>query len=244
MGNDRNFRQRPSAEDLWEKYGGTPPNKKEENMQFIVFDAIFDFSGSMKAFYSTLIMCFNEILLDALLGASRKNCTALRLGCMFFSNTIVKPWDGFLSLDEAKERPLTTNDYNRHGLGGCTALYRAMIESIRRTDKFAKAIKRGNSKPIRKIMILTDGANNLDPLDPFGVLHVIKESRLSEGDIITLAYFKTSDGLSEREFKEMAKQTGVTNTYFADLTIGKGKDIEAQKKDFRHHFGILSSQTA
>lgn len=236
-----NHRQRPSAEDVRQRYGGTPLNRKEENMQLIVVDALFDFSGSMKDYYAELVACFNEILLPGLLGASRKQVAAARLGTLFFSDKIVRPWEGFRSLDEIATRPLSRSDYSVAGLGGMTALYRTLIESLQRTDNFSKAVRKGNARPTRKIMALTDGANNLSPQNPSEVSEAIKRFKPGKADVISLAYFKTSDGLSEREFKDMARATGVTHTYFADLTAGG--NIETRRKNFRHHFGIFSSQS-
>lgn len=234
------FRQRPSAEAVRERYG-TPLSEKEKNRPLTVVDTVFDFSGSMEAYYAVLIECFTDIFLPGLLGASRKQVAAVRLGTMFFSDEIVKPWNGFLSLDEVSARPLTKADYTKAGLMGGTALYRALIESMNRTNQFCSAIRKGTAPPTRKIMALTDGANNLAPRNPSDVFNAIKIFRPTKNDMVSLAYFKTKEGLSEREFKEMAKATGVTQTYFADLT--NSRNIEESRRNFRHHFGIFSSQT-
>lgn len=245
----KRHRRRPTIEEVREHFRTTPLNSKEKSARELIFmDIIFDVSGSMCDYYTELVSCFKEILLPGLKEASRVNVAAMRLGCVLFSSSIALPWDGFKSLDEVQANPLSMHHLQQDGLRNQTALYKAIIKGVRGTTMNARIAMEKNciSMPLRKIMILTDGANNLAPFDTESVLQEIQGAEFSldeKQDQVSLAYFKTRQGLSENEFQQIARRIGINDFYTADLTgTGSKNDLETRKSLFREHFEIFSSR--
>jgi len=236
------FRKYPTEDEARAHYG-TPLNEKEKRREMVIFDLIMDISGSMSKYYEDLVWCFNSILLPGLQGAS-KTRFSVRLGCQLFSDDIVSPWKGFLSLDEILTNPLKIADLKRTGLGGQTALFRAAVNGIQLTKAVSPILRPKAVPPLCKVFILTDGANNLPPHSPSEVANAIKSFGKPTLFQVAIAYFKTNDGLSEDAFKKMANEAGIgkNRCYFADLTNQKmANNLDLQKKEFRRYFEIFSS---
>ena len=157
----------------------------------------------------------------------------IRLGCLFFSSEIIEPWNGFLTLEEITNQPLSTNSYLHRNLNRATALHQAIIDSLKRTDVLAKMMQGRNSKPYRKIIILSDGSNNCYPQKPTPVLAAIEQFDLRKNDMISMVFLKTAQGLSKRGFELRARKLGITDTFIYNLT---GKKTESQTTRFNKFY--------
>ncbi|HBP01043.1 MAG: hypothetical protein UY41_C0019G0007 [Candidatus Moranbacteria bacterium GW2011_GWE1_49_15] len=223
----------------------TPPiNHNERRKQLIIIDLIFDISLSMSLFFSDLIHGFNQLILPGLKKVHEKDAAAIRLGCILFSDEVVKPWYGFLPLDQIEKRSLRITDFEAPGLKGQTALYRAIIEALRGTSAVSDKLRNNNSLPIRKLMIITDGANNEAPFDVSEVRKAVIDFNLGEEDTLAMAYFDTNQGLSLDKFNAMAKAIGVTHKGYFDLTKdGNKQNIEDRRKAFRRALNLFSKES-
>ncbi|MFA4817502.1 MAG: vWA domain-containing protein [Parcubacteria group bacterium] len=224
----------------------TKMDRKSEIGQPIIFDVILDISGSMDDFYDELVNCFNEIMIPSLKEASKRYKGPMRLGCLLFSDELVPAWWGYKTLIELGPNPLKRSMLNQPGLKGRTALYGAMKAGILWTAAAMENMRdtgHGES-PKSKIIVLTDGANNLHPLEESAVtktLNNIGNENLESLQRV-IGFFNTDDGLTESKFKKMAKDTNFEGLGFYD--IAKGKDIKAKRASFRHHFQIFSSKAS
>lgn len=238
------------AEEMRVSQEVTPPDPDTEIGVPIVFDFIFDASGSMSEHYGELANCFNQIMIPSLHAASRRYNNPFRVGCLLFSDKLVPAWKGFKSLGELGEAPLNAEMFRQSGLGGQTALFRAMESGVVYT---AAAIRQFSSGAWGKVIVLTDGANNLEPADPMKVKDFLTQNRDNKKTFQTsIAYFKTGLGLSREQFDEMAKATAFEGLGFYEIakedseaSKGDTKDtvIEQQRRNFRHHFRVFSSRS-
>jgi len=195
-----------------------------------------------------LVICFNEIMLMALKGASKRYKNPLRIGCLLFSDKLIPAWNGFRSLSDLGTNPLNIHMLKQPGLGGKTTLYGAMRSSILWTAAAREimrenGLKKGrNENPKGKIIILTDGANNNPPHDPAAVKKILTEIESEHAENIQpmIGFFKTTEGLTERQFEEMVRATGFEGMGFYE--IASGLTIHEQRREFRHKFEIFSSR--
>lgn len=243
---------KPSNEEFFRKYGNgkertIDPIGREELNQKIIMGIGMDVSPSMDDQYTTLTTCFNEIMIPSFEKVATKYGKTLRVGSTAFSEKIVPVWNGFKTIRGAKKYSFS-NSIIQEALGhnGGTALYRAMIELLKQSANAAtQANNSGNPTAPAKIMlcILTDGANNQNPLDSDAVKQITDSIRDKNQIRLSLAYFKTNLGMSVEEFNAMAKATGFDHkTYYFDVTAGK--TVEERRKNFRHFFGILSDSVS
>lgn len=207
----------------------------------IIFDVILDCSGSMDDLHDELVDCFNTIMIPALAGVCQRNKSSLRLGCMLFSGQLIPAWYGYKSLKELGPKPLKREMLNQPGLGGGTALYGAMRAGLLWTADAMKEMKdEGDGEiPTGKIIILTDGANTLDPSDPSIVTKTIGQlgrARIQK----VIGFFNTSQGLKKHEFDTMVKNTGFEGIGFYDIS-GEG-NLAKKRASFRHHFELFSRE--
>jgi hypothetical protein len=226
--------------------GATQMNRKKEIGQPIIFDTLFDFSGSMSEFYGELIDCFNDIMIPSLKEASQRCKQSMRLGCLLFSDKMVPAWEGFKTLEELGPNPLKKNVLNKPGLQGWTALYGAMRAGVLWTAAAMEHMRENGrgEVPKGKVIVLSDGANNRDPKNESAVTDALSSiGKLNLRNLqSTIGFFNTEDGLSRSQFDAMVAKTGFTGLGFYE--IAKGGSLEDKRKSFRHHFKIFSSQAA
>lgn len=237
---------RPSNEEFFKRYGGgeeriiTPIGDDELNQRTIV-DLALDVSPSMQDHYKTLKQCFNEIMIPSFKQVVDEHGKTIRIGAVVFSNKTSPIWDGFRKITDVANRKLS-DAIIQSADPGYTGLFRTMIHCLKHSATAAtQANKSGEpSVPAKiKICILTDGANNLDPLDANEVKQITDKICDKSQVQLVLAYFNTGGGLSKKEFEEMAKATGFDHeVYYFDLT--NGKTVEERARDFRRFFEILS----
>jgi hypothetical protein len=226
------------------KNGATAPIGGYEVGKPIIFDIILDITGSMEDYYDELVDCFNKIMIPALKGASERYKGPLRIGCMLFSEQMVPAWEGFKTLDELGAAPLKRKMLDQPGLQSWTALYGAMRAGVLWTAaamEHMREVSEGEVVPQGKIIVLTDGANNKPPMSESAVSSAFESlGRIERRNLQALiGFFKTDQGLTKKQFDDMAKKTGFTGLGFYEIT--KGGKIEDRRKSFRHQFGIFSS---
>jgi len=226
------------AEEMREKREVTQVDPDKETGPPIVFDFIFDASGSMAERYGELADCFNTITIPSLREAAVQYTNPLRVGCLLFSNELVPAWRGFKTLEELGDRPMNAGMFRQPGLGGNTALFRAMESGVEWTAAAMKLLDPDNA--MGKIAVLTDGANNQEPMSPQGVANIMGTIQYPKSFKTSIAYFKTGQGLSYEQFREMAAATKFEGVEFYEIAP-KGND-EEQRRQFRHHFGIFSKK--
>ncbi len=234
------------------KKGATPMDYKKEIGQPIIFDIILDISGSMKDFYDELVFCIMNILIPALEKAGERYRGPVRIGCLLFSGKLVPAWYGYKTLEEIRKNPLTRKMLDQDGLQGRTALYGAMKAGVlwtAATMDYMRETGRGEM-PKGKLIVLTDGANNEDPLEESAVMRTVDGVGKANANAFfdkgmnnkVIGFFNTNDGLSETEFKEVCKNTGFEGLGFYE--IAKGKSLAEKQASFRHYFKIFSSQAS
>lgn len=228
------------------KMGGMRATKMDRNSEIgepTIFDVILDCSGSMDDLRDDLVDCFNTIMIPALAGVCQRNKNALRLGCMLFSGQLIPAWYGYKSLKELGPKPLKREMLDQPGLGGGTALYGAMRAGLLWTASAMKEMSdEGDGEtPTGKIIILTDGANTLEPSDPSTVKRTVDGLGKAKVKKV-IGFFNTSQGLKKHEFDAMVKNTGFEGVGFYD--IAGGSDLKAKRASFRHYFDLFSKDAA
>lgn len=228
------------------KLGATPMDRRHETGQPIIFDIILDISGSMGLLLDELVKCFNEIMLPSLQEASKRFKGPMRVGCMLFSEKMVPAWRGYKSLGELDKNPLKREMLDQPGLNGLTALYGAMRAGVLWTAaSMEQMYKTGRGEvPKGKIIVLSDGANNIAPNEPSAVTNALvsigEKNRKNIQRMI--GFFNTSDGLTEPQFNALAKTTDFYGLGF--YKIAKGENVDEMRASFRHKFKIFSSRAA
>lgn len=244
---------RPSNQTFRERYGKengihVKPLKEDERNQRIIMNIGIDVSGSTQELWGEMTECFNGIMMPSFQQVARHYRKVLRIGAVVFSEKIIPIWDGFEDVEtitgsNGGKREKLTENIIRQAQNGQTALYRTMIQCL----KYSATAKRhlddskisGNPAKI-KICILTDGANNMVPLDAAEVKEIANLITDRRQIQLVLAYFKTKDGLSFDEFQAMTKATGFDdNPYYFDTSHGTK---EERAKKFRRFFEIVSQQ--
>ncbi|EKE15774.1 MAG: hypothetical protein ACD_11C00106G0014 [uncultured bacterium] len=222
----------------------TKIDHRKETGKPIIFNVILDISGSMDDYYKELINGFNSVMIPSLKQASERARGPMRLGCLLFSEKLVPAWRGFKTLEELGTEPLSLNMFDQPGLKGRTALYGAMRSGIIWTASAMEHLRQNSrgSIPQGKIIILTDGANNENPLDEASVSTAFNGIEKIDAKNLqpVIGFFNTSDGLTKEQFEIMVKKTGFTGLGFYD--IARGKNMKEKQASFRHQFGIFSSQ--
>lgn len=225
--------------------GATPVKRGSEIGQPICLDFILDISGSMSPLYDELVNCFNGIMIPSLWKAHERYKEPMRIGCMLFSDKMVPAWWGYKSLKELGESPLKREMLDQPGLRNQTALYGAMRAGILWTSAAMKHMQEnstGGEIPKGKIMVLSDGANNVAPLETSAVtnaLESIGKNRQNIQRVIGFFDTSTNGGLTKPQFETMAKATGFEGKGFYE--IAGGDDVEEQRRKFRHKFKIFSN---
>lgn len=224
----------------------TKMDGNSETGQPMIFDVILDVSQSMNSLFNELVDCFNDIMIPALKGVCAEQKNALRLGCMLFSDKLIPAWPGYKSLKELGAKPLKRSAIDQPGLNGCTALYGAMRAGILWTAAamdFMREEGRGGV-PKGKVIVLTDGANNLEPQDITIVKKTMDEiSKINARNLQrVIGYFNTGSGLTEDQFNALVNATCFEGLGFYD--IAKGNNPKEQQASFRHHFGVFSRKSA
>lgn len=251
--NKRRFEEsfRPSNQTYRERYGcekgvHTKPLDEHETNQRIIMNIGIDVSGSTQELWGEMTECFNGIMMPSFEQVVQKYNRVLRVGAVVFSEKIVPIWDGFQDIktitgsNSGKGHNLTTGIIKQAD-NGKTALYRTMIQCLKYSATAARYLDNsqppGNPAKI-KICILTDGANNMDPLKSAAVKEItdlITDRRQVQ---LVLAYFNTNDGLTNDQFQAMAKATGFNDApYYFDQVKG---NKEERARHFRRFFKIIS----
>lgn len=216
---------------------------------------LMDDSGSMREHHEkqTVTRAINEIMVPALKGAHKKNVDLLRVSLGSFSTGKIQSLTrspGYHSVDELLRNPVTNDRFGRSGLNNATDLYKSIIGGIDSAVSAALQMKSqaGCSNVTAQLVMVTDGKNySNDPTTPQDVRRAIeKVGPLSDYRVslrIHFAYFKTSEGLSESEFRNITQQCGLPhkNCHFWGY---HQSTFKAQQKAFRHLLGILSKLTA
>lgn len=240
-------RRYPSIAEVKAKYGDTPftVSELQSVYQRLLILFIFDVSGSMSNYYKDLVWSFSNVILPALKGAKKETKGIMRIGCLLFAEKIVRPWKGFITLEEATKRPLLMKDITESGFNPdlnhrVTALYDAMIEGASLMCETSCRLNKGAATRTKALMLtLTDGKNNKGSTDPAAVKTIIS----AHNDFASnLAYFNTAkDGLSPKEIGVLSRQLGCQkDPFYGDRLIG-GTDKERQRM-FRAHMETWSKQ--
>ncbi|MDP2586921.1 MAG: hypothetical protein Q8P32_04085 [Candidatus Komeilibacteria bacterium] len=216
-----------------------------------VFNFVMDVSGSMSEYYRTLVDSFNTIMVPGLKGVKQNQLNTVLVGGILFSDKLIPLWPGFKPVKGLDDAPLNINRINADGLRAQTALYLAMVSALSWTrlemDKLAK--DNLGVQPRGKICVLTDGANNREPLDAAVVRQALNQhlQRDKQGNPkiqCTLAFLKTGQGLTEQSAQRVAEATGFEFSGFYDLTTEKivnGKKQTPQQM-FCHFFDLWSKE--
>lgn len=216
----------------------------------MVFDMVFDFSLSTKNYHDAMVRWYSIFINDLMHMSPNRRWASPWIGCMFFSNIIRKSWDGFLAADIAYPQIHMLPDYKSCCIGDGSPLFQTMVESMRRTNYFCKSISnRENVGTEPRIIFLTDGRRNRDPLDHEEVCHVIADiypHRIE--DALIMGYIHTESGLSFDEFKQTASAIGIPTSNCIDFStirmLGlnhidwKNREFNGMKIALYEFFGI------
>lgn len=246
------FNYRPSNADYRARYGNAQgikvgPLQDGEKDQRIIMNIAIDVSGSTQELWPEMTSCFNEVMMESFRQTAEMSKKVLRVGAVVFSEKIIPIWEGF---EDAKtitsdRRKKLTEDIIRkahNGTSADTALYRTMIECLRHSATAARILDddpkyKGNPTKIN-ICVVTDGANNLEPLDAGAVREITDLITDRDQVQLVLAYFATEHGLSHEKFQAMTKMTGFSdNPYYFNVHRGT---VEERARAFRHFFNIIS----
>jgi len=216
---------------------------------------LMDDSGSMREHHEkqTVTKAINEIVVPALKGAHQKNIDLLRVSLGSFSTGKIQSLTrnpGYHSVDDLLRNPVTNDRFGKNGTNNATDLYKSIIGGIDSAVSAAMNIRSqvGCSTVAAQLVLVTDGKNySNDPATPRDVRRVIEEVGPSSGYRVRLrvhfAYFKTEEGLSEKEFFNIAKECGL-NPRDCHFWGHHEATFKAQQKAFRRLLGILSRLTA
>jgi hypothetical protein len=204
----------------------TPISYRSEIGQPIIFDFILDISEPMRDFCTELIDGFNDIMITALKNASNRHKGGIRIGCLLFSDKIIPAWQGFKTLEELGPRPLKRAMFDQDGLHGKTALHSAMKSGILWTAAAMRHIHEKGRGEVSKgrIIVLTDGVNNMPPMDESAVANTFDsigkiERRNLQAKIML---FNTAVGLTSDQFDKMCELTGFTSAGFIEIPKNAG----------------------
>lgn len=251
-----NSQYRPSNQTYRERYGNekgvyTKPLGEKETNQRIIMNIGIDVSGSTQELWGEMTDCFNSIMMRSFQQKVEEYRKVLRIGAVVFSEKIVPIWNGFEDIatvtgsNGSKSRKLTI-DIIKQADNGKTALHQTMIQCLKYSATAANYLDSqrempGNPAKI-KICILTDGANNMDPLNAEAVRKITSTITNRRQIQLVLAYFKTEYGLSFDEFQVMTKNTGFDDEPYYFNQIGGNKEKRA--RNFRRFFEIVTGQTS
>ncbi len=220
-----------------------PVNKTKEGQGAIVLHLLIDASDSMKDMMPTVVRTFNGIVIPALQGAADRYVKAFRIGCVAFSDEVVPIINGFRTMEKAS-RQLNASAFDRSELYQNTKLYGAMISGFHAACRARKELQtRDRITNTRiKLVILTDGANNLEPKGTDGEAKVRALYGIQDAELVqtTLMYFHTDWGVNKPEFNRIANATGCSSRLYID---GLGKSLAEKQATFRHELDIWSRNT-
>jgi hypothetical protein len=220
----------------------TPIDNKEPLGEPILVNYLLDVSGSMALIKQELIDSFNTDCLGTLYNANEKDKKVIRVEASVFAAEFLPLWYGYKALSELSESPtnITQTSGRNLGLGNRTALYASILKGYGRLVSAAKSFAQGSAKNRMiqgKLIVLTDGANNLAPYEADEVKKVINWREPEVKVEKTLVYFATSDGLDRATFKAMAIGCGFDHAFFFDE---HGRDHTSQQRALRHLMNIFS----
>jgi hypothetical protein len=223
-------------------------DRLKEAMNPTVLNFLTDGSGSMKKLNKQGIPCetINQVLIPALKGSHPDRRGLLRTSIGIFSDGKIEGLTrGYLSVDQLMRRPIKNTDLYKPGANRATALYASIISAVKSCFGAAQVIKnmRGCTLVKAHAAILTDGANYTnDPTTAKDVAMAVRQANSNGVELkVYMAYFKTEEGLREKDFRAVAKECGVENNncyFWAD----HGDTLEEQRKAFRHMVGTLSTR--
>jgi len=209
----------------------------------ILLNFLIDASGSMDPIKGTLAKAINEDFLGAMSNVNKAERSVLRVHAEAFSYESRHLWNGFKALWELGESPVSESDLNGEGLGGETALYKytktAFGHLVQASNTLALQM---NMRAKSKLIVLTDGANNLEPLGAQGISQVraafaFPQERVEVQKI--LAYFKTRGGVDKEAIKKSAAQCRFDELYVFDR---HNTDTTALRKEIRRVLRLLSEK--
>jgi len=202
---------------------------------------IIDASPSMADVAGHLRDGFNHDFVPAVKDAREEDISALRIGGMAFSSDMDQIWRGvdgsyFHPVDQLPE--LTTEDYDpRRGWG--TALHEAILMGSARALRYAGELQQETGVDVDvDIVILSDGANNAQPLSPRDVRRMIVGRDPSRVRYLFF-YFETELGLANP--KEYAtRDLGIDGEQVVVFLRQPGETAEEQARRFRFMMAVMS----
>lgn len=209
---------------------------------------LLDASGSMGVVGNDLRQDFNREFVPAIQAAREDDIAALRIGGMAFSDRTRPIWgatvDGeqrfFHSLANIPE--LVMREYCPE-TGGATALHAVIIEGTARAMAFAAQVQADTGiAPDVDILILTDGANNRDPMDPTDVRTLI-EGRDKTRVRFSFFYFQTDWGLKD-PLGYAVNELGIDGEDVQIFAAKPGETADDRQRRFRRLMRTMSSVSA
>jgi len=223
----------------------TPYNFSQESRgEPILINMLVDCSGSMDPIKPELANSLNEAYIGALNGVNRSQWPLLRIHAEVFSDESFPLWDGFKAIWELSPNTVRLSQLNGSGLGGGTALFQSIKDGYRQLmDASKKMSEQLNNRIVNaKLIVLTDGANNRDPQGNSGMSQ-IRQMFICERSYASpntyLAYFKTGQGVSEKEFTDTATACAFNEVLIFDQ---HGTDISSLRRQIRHTIKLLSDR--
>jgi len=210
---------------------------------------VLDRSPSMEPVGDLLLTDFNSEFVPALKAARADDTSVLRIGGTSFSSDITPIWvcqdptGNDLYFHELDKLPqLTVADYNPRA-GWSTALHEAILDGTARALKFGadQQAKMGTAPDI-DVVILTDGRNNCDPLDPAVVKTMITGANRTQMRF-SFFYFQTDLGLKDPEVYAV-DELGIDGE---NVQVFKAKPNESptdRRKRFRRMMRVMSRVSA
>lgn len=204
---------------------------------------VFDRSPSMIPAALMVLDGFNNDFVPAVKDARQDDISVLRIGGMSFSSDVTRLWIKGTGKDEVAfhaidDLPTLTSAEYDPNRGNMTALHQSIIDATAYTVKYAAGeAARTGTQPEIEVVHLSDGMNNLSPMNPSAVRKIIDGSRK---DLVrhSFLYFDHSGGDDQdtvRTIEEMVLKMGYDRENIAIFSQKRGES----QKDYRSRFRRL-----
>lgn len=207
---------------------------------------ILDASPSMTDVAKTLRDGFNNDFVPAVKAAREDDISALRIGGAAFSSGQPVPiWKGdddayFHPIDQLPKLTKTEYDPDR---GWGTDLHLAILQGSATAFRYAGELQADTGMDVDvDIVILSDGANNGNPLDPSGVKQMITGRDATRVRYVFF-YFETDGGL--RDAKGYAtRELGIDGEQVEVFVQKAGESAAERASRFRRLMAVMSRVSA
>lgn len=209
---------------------------------------VLDGSGSMSGVAQQLREAFTNDFVPAVQAAREDDTSALRIGGAVFSDYDPDPiWvgangDHFHALEDLPA--LTTAEYNPEMWGGLTALHHAIDKETKRAVRAAAELQMQTGVDVDiDIIILSDGANNMEPRNPAEAKRIITGCDRTRMRYVYF-YFETGAGGQPDPRGYAINQLGIPSEQVEMFLAKPGETADERAKRFRRLMAVMSRVSA